>query len=163
VVTHLATASFPFVRYRTGDVATLDHAPCRCGRGLPLLARIDGRTSDFVVAHDGTVMHGLALIYAVRDLPGVEQFRIVQHDLTRTEVELVVSSAFRPEHEAGLVRDFKARLGASVDVGVRRVDAIAPERSGKYRYVVSRVGLGGGAGTPATRGEAVADAERSPG
>jgi phenylacetate-CoA ligase len=158
VVTHLATASFPFVRYRTGDVAVLDAARCRCGRGLPLLSRIEGRTSDFVVARDGTVMHGLALIYAVRDLPGVEQFRIVQHDLDRTDVELVASPAFGPEQQARLVRDFKARLGAAVEVGVRRVAAIVPERSGKHRYVVSHVGLSGGGGSAPSR-EAPAGAE----
>jgi O-antigen ligase len=37
VVTHLATRDFPFIRYRTGDVAVLDTAACACGRGLPML------------------------------------------------------------------------------------------------------------------------------
>ena len=139
VVTHLATGDFPFVRYRTGDIASLDARLCLCGRGLPLLSNIQGRTTDFVVARDGTVMHALALIYAVRDLPGVEQFRITQHDVERTEVQLVVTSAFSCEHERKLVRDFKSRLGVSVQIDVRKVDRIAPERSGKHRYVVSRV------------------------
>lgn len=139
VVTHLATRDFPFVRYRTGDIAVLDETPCACGRGLPCLAHIEGRATDFVVTRDGTLMHGLALIYVVRDLPGVEQFRIVQHDLYRTEVQIVVTSAFLPAHERRIVDDFKARLGADVDIDVTRVRRIAPERSGKYRYVVSHV------------------------
>jgi phenylacetate-CoA ligase len=67
VVTHLATRDFPFIRYRTGDVAVLDDARCACGRGLPMLKEIQGRSTDFVVAADGTVMHGLALIYVLRD------------------------------------------------------------------------------------------------
>ena len=71
VVTHLATRDFPFIRYRTGDQGILDHATCPCGRGLPLLKEIQGRSTDFVVAHDGTVMHGLALIYILRDLPEI--------------------------------------------------------------------------------------------
>jgi phenylacetate-CoA ligase len=139
VVTHLATREFPFLRYRTGDVASLDDTPCACGRGLPKLARIDGRTTDFVVARDGTVMHGLALIYTVRDLPGVSQFRIVQHDLDRTEVEIVAGPAFGAAEEQRVVRDFKARLGATVDVVITRRERIEPERSGKFRYVVSKV------------------------
>lgn len=143
VITHMDTHEFPFVRYRTGDIAALDGAPCACGRGLPLLAGIQGRATDFVVASDGRVLHGLALIYAVRDLPGVAQFRIVQHDLARTEVQLVVTPEFGDEHERGIVRDFKARLGADVSVDVRRVDAIPPERSGKFRYVVSHVAAPG--------------------
>ncbi|HET9663825.1 MAG TPA: AMP-binding protein, partial [Burkholderiales bacterium] len=69
VVTHLATKQFPFIRYRTGDVGVLSAQRCVCGRGLPLLQEIQGRTTDFVVAQDGTVMHGLALIYVVREIP----------------------------------------------------------------------------------------------
>jgi len=139
VVTHLATADFPFVRYRTGDVAVASTARCACGRGLPLLERIEGRTTDFVVAQDGTVMHGLALIYAVRDLPGIARFRIVQHDLAHTEVELVPGEGYRTEYEERIRAQFQARLGADVTVTIRRVEAIAPEASGKHRYVVSRV------------------------
>ncbi|MGB8718472.1 MAG: hypothetical protein WCD46_04130, partial [Desulfobacterales bacterium] len=45
VVTHLATKDFPFIRYRTGDVAVLDDARCACGRGLPMLREIQGRKS----------------------------------------------------------------------------------------------------------------------
>jgi phenylacetate-CoA ligase len=43
---------------------------------------------------------------------------------------------------AGIERGFKARLGAGVAVEVARVDAIAPEQSGKFRYVVSKVAAG---------------------
>lgn len=57
VVTHLATTDFPFVRYRTGDIGVLGDKVCACGRGLPVLEEVRGRTTDFVVAHDGTIMH----------------------------------------------------------------------------------------------------------
>ncbi|HYE69980.1 MAG TPA: AMP-binding protein [Aquabacterium sp.] len=140
VVTHLATRDFPFIRYRTGDVAVLDtHTRCACGRTLPRLAEIQGRTTDFVVAADGTVMHGLALVYVVRDLPGVQAFKIIQETLQRTTVQLVTELPFTPERQAQIVQGFKRRLGASVEVCVELVDRIAPEKSGKYRYVVSRV------------------------
>ena len=139
VITHMATPEFPFVRYRTGDVGVLSDAPCACGRGLPVLQEVQGRTTDFVVARDGTVMHGLALIYTVRDLQGVERFRIVQESLDRTEVLLVTNAAFDPAAEARIVHDFRARLGPQVDVVIRKVDDIPPERSGKFRYVISKV------------------------
>lgn len=139
VVTHMATAEFPFVRYRTGDVGVLSDAPCACGRGLQVLAEVQGRTTDFVIAQDGTIMHGLALIYTVRDLPGVERFKIVQHALDLTEVLLVTSPQFDVASEDRIVRDYKARLGQAVDVQITHVDDIPPERSGKFRYVVSAV------------------------
>ncbi len=139
VVTHLATRDFPFVRYRTGDVGILDTAQCACGRGLPTLREIQGRTTDFVVASDGTVMHGLALIYVIRDLPGIESFKIIQETLTSTRVLVVPGAGFGPQLADAIVGGFKRRLGNDVDVRVEQVAQIAAERSGKMRYVVSNV------------------------
>jgi len=152
VVTHLATRDFPFIRYRTGDVGVLDTATCPCGRGLPLLKELQGRVTDFVVAADGTVMHGLALVYVLRELAGVEAFKIVQESLGLTRVLLVAAQTFPADGEAQIREKFRRRLGAAVDVLVERVAEIPPERSGKYRYVVSNVapGVGAGASAPAS-------------
>lgn len=139
VITHLATGDFPFIRYRTGDVAVMDSAPCACGRGLPMLKEIQGRSTDFVVAADGTVMHGLALIYILRDLPGLTSFKVVQHSREKIEVMLVPETGFDPHASGRIVEGFKRRLGNSVDVVVRTVDLIPPEKSGKFRYIVSHV------------------------
>lgn len=139
VVTHLATRDFPFIRYRTGDVAVLSGRRCACGRGLPLLEEIQGRTTDFVVAADGTVMHGLALIYFLRDLPWVQQFKIVQESLLRTRILVVADGELDAARQADIVHKAQARLGAQVDVVVERVAEIPAEKSGKYRYVVSHV------------------------
>jgi phenylacetate-CoA ligase len=139
VVTHMATQDFPFVRYRTGDIGVLSNAPCACGRGLPQLREVQGRTTDFVVAADGTVMHGLALIYILRDLPGIKQFKIVQETKLRTSVQLVTDAVFERERLADIVNGFKARLGAAVEVQIDLVQSIPAEKSGKFRYVVSKV------------------------
>ncbi len=139
VITHMATRDFPFIRYRTGDVGVLSEEPCTCGRGLPVLEEVQGRSTDFVVAQNGTVMHGLALIYTVRDLPGVVRFKIEQMSIDHTTVLVVAGAEFGIAEEARIVRDFKSRLGDDVNIDVKRVDFIANERSGKFRYVVSHV------------------------
>jgi phenylacetate-CoA ligase len=146
VVTHLGSADFPFVRYRTGDMAVASDKACPCGRGLPLLEEIQGRQTDFVVAADGTVMHGLALIYVLRDLAGIESFRIEQRSRDHTTVAVVADPAFDRSGAAHIAREFKRRLGDGVRVDVDFVDRIAPEASGKFRYVVSHVAA---AGSPA--------------
>ena len=137
VVTHLATDDFPFVRYRTGDVGVLDSEKCACGRGLPRLRELQGRTTDFVVAADGTVMHGLSLIYVIRDLPGIKAFKVTQDTRQLTSVDIVPEAGFDAAAIEMVVAGFKRRLGASVNVVVRLVEAIEPEKSGKYRYIVS--------------------------
>jgi len=86
-------------------------------------------------------MHGLALIYIVRDRPGIRGFRIVQETLQFTRVELAVAEDFDRAQVPEIVAAFRQRLGTTVEIHVEFVEAIAPERSGKYRYVVSRVAV----------------------
>lgn len=137
VVTHMATRSFPFIRYRTGDVGVLDERVCTCGRGLPLIREIQGRTTDFVVAQDGTVMHGLALVYVVRDLPNIAKFKIVQESVDHTRVLLVVETGFDHGKEEQIRAAMAQRLGQGVRIDIEFVDDIPAEASGKYRYVIS--------------------------
>jgi phenylacetate-CoA ligase len=139
VITHLATRDFPFIRYRTGDVGVLSEDTCACGRGLPLLKEIQGRGTDFVVARDGTVLHGLSLVYIVRDLVGVRAFKIIQESLDLTRVQLVTDPGFDPASEQTIIDGFRQRLGQAVAVNIEQVETITPEKSGKYRYIVSRV------------------------
>jgi phenylacetate-CoA ligase len=142
VVTHLATGDFPFIRYRTGDVGAIEAECCPCGRGLPILARLDGRTTDFVVASDGTVMHGLALIYILRGIEQIDQFQILQESLARTVVRMTTRERLPSRMLKDIEAAFKQRLGAEVQIVIEEVDSIPREGSGKYRYVISKVPAG---------------------
>lgn len=139
VTTHLATKDFPFVRYKTGDIGVLSEETCACGRGLPILGEIQGRTTDFIVASDGTVIHGLALIYILRDVPEIQSFQIVQESIELIRIAIVADASFNELVAAKITQGFHDRLGPSVTVVIEKVEAIMPERSGKFRYVVSRV------------------------
>lgn len=142
VVTHLATRDYPFIRYRTGDIAALSEEVCPCGRGLPLMTDIQGRSTDFVVAADGTVLHGLALIYVVRDLAGVRAFKIVQESLSHTRVLLDMEGGQnQAQISTTVVEGFRRRLGNEVNIAVEFVEHIPAEKSGKFRYVISHVAV----------------------
>jgi phenylacetate-CoA ligase len=49
VLTCLTKEALPMIRYRTGDVTSLDATPCRCGRTTARIARIKGRVDDMLV------------------------------------------------------------------------------------------------------------------
>lgn len=144
VMTGLCSNAQPFVRYRTGDMVRLGSAPCSAGRGLHVIEEVAGRQTDFIVRRDGTIMHALALIYVVRALDGVAEFRILQHDIDRLTVELVVNETWnraRQEQEQRLRSEIHRRLDERVDVEICYLDQIKAEASGKYRYVVSQVAI----------------------
>ncbi len=140
VITHLDAWGMPFIRYRTGDVASSREGLCACGRGFSLMSKVRGRSTDFVVTPDGRWQHGLSVIYVVRDIEGVDQFKIIQEDVDDVRVLLKVHQELYPaDGDLRIVRGFKKRMGETVKVRVEHVSDIPPEASGKYRYVVSRV------------------------
>jgi phenylacetate-CoA ligase len=83
-------------------------------------------------------MHGLALVYVVRDLPGISKFKIVQESIDHTRVLLVVDADFDRSNVARIGSGIAQRLGQHVRIDVDIVDDIPAEASGKFRYVVSK-------------------------
>jgi len=138
VVTHLDTRDFPFVRYRTGDVGVLGTESCSCGRGLHVLKEVSGRSTDFVLTPSGNRLHGLALIYEVRDRPGVRAFKFLQSEDLSIELSIAADSVFGTKEEREVQLRLLERLGPGSQLSIRRVDEVQPEGSGKYRYVESR-------------------------
>jgi phenylacetate-CoA ligase len=141
VVTHLYSTGFPFVRYRNGDVAVLDESSCACGRGLPLLREVHGRTNDVLMAEDGSIVLAIAIAMVLRDMPGVNGFKVIQETLSYCRLQLVTDAGFQRQVSEPAIRDaFRRRLGEGVRLDIEHVESIKAEASGKYRYVVSKVG-----------------------
>lgn len=142
VVTVLDQFAMPFIRYRTADIGSLDPRPCPCGRTLPLLKSIDGRSDDFLVARGDKLIHGQAVAFLLKELDGVARFQIRQEDADHLTIEVVVENPAvqLPLHRirAGVERVF----GYPVDLELRYVDSIPLMPSGKYRPVVSAVARG---------------------
>lgn len=139
VLTILDSFAFPIIRYRSGDLGSLATASCRCGRSLPRLERIEGRQTDFVVTPDGRCLHALAVIYAVRETPHINEFQVAQETVEHVIVTLVPAAGFSEDDERILRAQLVARLGPAIHIDIERVARIDRSASGKFRYVVSKV------------------------
>jgi phenylacetate-CoA ligase len=140
VLTHLDNWAMPFIRYRTGDVAQFDTQTCQCKRNLSTMKKLQGRTTDFIVSPDGRWQHGLSLIYVIRNIPGVAEFKIIQEAVNDIKVLLKIHETLFPEEgKSQIVEGVKKRMGQMVNVDIEMVDEIEKDASGKYRYVVSKV------------------------
>jgi phenylacetate-CoA ligase len=137
VVTHMATRDFPFIRYRTGDIAIMSAKPCSCGRGLPAFERVLGRTTDFIRTRSGNVLHALALIYEVRNEPAVLEFRFLQARDLSIELQLVATPELSREREIDIIARLERRVGSDTPITISRLTRIPAAKSGKHRYVVS--------------------------
>ncbi len=140
VVTNLFSPGFPFIRYKNGDVAVLSDRTCPCGRGLPLLEDVHGRTNDVLIAADGGRVHSVVFSSLMRDVPGARQFKIVQEARDHVTLQLVVGNEFNTTASYARLRHvFAEKLGAAVQLSIEQVPAIEPEPTGKYKYIVCRI------------------------
>ena len=138
-VTVLDSMVFPTIRYRTGDIGSLDPSPCSCGRSLPSLRAVEGRQTDFLVKPQGGYVHALAVIYPLRGMAGIRAFQVVQEEPDLVRVSIVPDAGFPAQRDEDVRTAIRAVLGPTIRVKVDRVDAINRTRSGKFRYVVSHV------------------------
>ncbi len=141
VITGLTSEAQPFIRYRTGDRVRLSAMPDSAGRGLHVIDEVAGRQTDFVVREDGTIMHALAVIYVLRSVEGIAQFKCIQHSTLQMEVQIVAGRSWDEQAGQAVIQGLRARLGQNLQVTLSIMDDIPPEASGKHRYVVSHVKL----------------------
>lgn len=139
VVTNLDSFAMPIIRYRVGDLATLEQAPCRCGRGLPRLGRVEGRRSDLLVTPSGRRMHALAVMYVLREVSAIDEFQVVQERRDRLRVLVVLREPLAAAARAMLVARLVACFDGEASVELEIVDRIVRSASGKHRYVISRL------------------------
>ncbi len=140
VVTDLVNRAMPIIRYRVGDTAVLAGRPCSCGRGLPLLEKIEGRVADYVVTPRGELISGISLTenFAVL-VPGIAQLQIVQEEVDRFVFRIVKNPDFGPASLERIRSLVAERFGPKVRYECEYVDRIPQEPSGKYRFCVSNV------------------------
>ena len=112
-----------------------------CLRDRDVIAEVLGRSTDFVVRADGTIMHALAVIYVLRAVVGVSEFKIIQHSLHEFEVLVVPNASWQDSSRVEIETGLHKRLGDDIQIDLQLVDSIPTEASGKHRYVVSYVSL----------------------
>jgi phenylacetate-CoA ligase len=144
LVTNLFNYAMPFIRYDIGDIGAISDQICSCGRGLPILMRLDGRVQDSIVTENGTSIPGLALHqHFLARLEGVLQWQIVQESYDKLLVKLVLDRVYPQSHVDELMSEivghYQPILGNDMIINVEFVNEIPLTRTGKRRFIISKV------------------------
>ncbi|OWK43216.1 phenylacetate--CoA ligase family protein [Fimbriiglobus ruber] len=140
VVTDLSNFAMPLIRYQIGDVVTASTRPCACGRGLPLLERVEGRDADYVVTPSGGLVSGISLTenFALL-ITGAAQVQIVQETVTYLRIRMVKDQTFSDTSLKQIEKLVRDTFGPAMRYDMEFVDLIPQEPSGKYRFCISKV------------------------
>ncbi len=136
LITDLLNRSMPLIRYEIGDLASLDSTPhCPCGRSLPLIGNIQGRTSDFLRLPSGRMIAGPSLALLAADMRDVRQVQFIQSNPEHVTLKVVAGLGYSAGTEQELRRRMQPYLEDKTSLTIVISDAIPSEPSGKYRFV----------------------------
>ena len=139
VITDLLNFGMPFIRYRIEDVGTLSGKNCTCGRTLPLLTKVGGRSTEFLVTPDNVKVSGASLtIYLIANTPGMRQAQIIQTEPDKIVHKIVRGDRFGEESMVFLNDKLPEFFGARMNYEFEFVDKIPKTASGKYLFSINQ-------------------------
>ena len=139
LLTSLNNYAMPLIRYATGDYAEVGE-PCPCGRGLPVLKRILGRSRNMVTLPSGNRRFPLlGMTKKLGDISAIVQFQIAQTTLEDIEVRLVARRRLLPNEEAALRELLIANLGYEFHISCTYHEQIPRSAGGKFFDFVSEL------------------------
>ncbi len=133
ICTGLVNGDMPLIRYRVGDCGTLTDEKCGCGRTMPLIEKIEGRSDDVLYTPDGRRVGRLDPVFK-NDLPIVEA-QIVQESLRNITLRYVPAPDFNQSAVKTLTERLRERMG-DVAVTFEQVTAVPRTNNGKFRAVI---------------------------
>lgn len=138
VMTGLWNRAMPLVRYRVGDTGAWSDQRCPCGRGLPLLPRLEGRAKDVLVGATGRRLTQVTVSETLKSIEGLERYQLRQRQRLRIEARVVAKPGMGEEVSRMVAERLRQQLG-DVEVEASVVDVLPRGPAGKVRPVISEM------------------------
>jgi len=140
VYTCLYNYAMPMIRYRIGDVGVPSDESCPCGRGLPLMKRLEGRKDAYIKTPSGRIFSPIIWTVLLRPY-NLVQFKVIQEKVDKIRIKIIPSKIFNQQTVESIKKDINNVLGEEVRLIVEIVKEIPRDSSGKIRSVISKINI----------------------
>jgi phenylacetate-CoA ligase len=132
----------PFVRYRTGDLATLSGWTCEwCGRPYQIWERVEGRLQEFVLTRTGRMISMTAINMHDDTFDHVRRFQFHQRVPGKVIFRYIPTPRCDALAQAAMRAKLSAKLGDDLELEVEAVPDIPLTNRGKHRFLVQELRL----------------------
>jgi phenylacetate-CoA ligase len=147
VITMLQKEALPMVRFRIGDISSIDDTICSCGRTHPRVMRISGRVDDMLIIR-GINVFPSQIEYTLNTIPEVGQHFMIEVDRKGALDDMLVKVEVAKEAFSDRITDLMAirkkvehrlrnALNVAVDVELVEPGSL-PRFEGKAKRVIDR-------------------------
>jgi len=147
VITTLTKTAMPLLRYRTRDLASLDPAPCPCGRTGARMSRVLGRTDDMLIIR-GVNVFPTQIEEALLRVEGTTPHYLIEVDRPGTLDDVTIKVEIRPENFSDKMSNLQTlhdRIAREVQsiIGIHaNIELVKPQTlerfTGKAKRVLDR-------------------------
>ncbi len=147
VLTMLQKEALPIVRFRIGDITSIDPEPCPCGRTHPRIKRIFGRVDDMLIVRGINVFPSQVqhILMSIPEVGGHFQIIVERKgtlDTMQVKVEIKKEAFTDNIVELMEIREriaYRLKNGLNVGATVELVEpGTLPRFEGKSKFVVDR-------------------------
>jgi len=125
VITSLFREASPFLRYRVGDIVSIEEEPCVCGRTLRRMSSVKGRTDEMLKIR-GISVYPTTVERALREIPELgSEWQLVVDGLVSVR-EVSVEVEYATGTTAGIDEAARASLANRVAERVKEKAGIRP-------------------------------------
>ncbi|TDP59680.1 phenylacetate--CoA ligase family protein [Aminicella lysinilytica] len=121
VITTLQKEGAPLIRYRTHDLTRKipDDIPCPCGRKLPRIDVILGRTDDMVKVHGVNMFPG-QIDDILKEIEGASsEYQVfIDHENGKDKITVFVETTLVPEERKNFEKTLKDTFKSRINIGI---------------------------------------------
>jgi phenylacetate-CoA ligase len=140
IITSFTSYGTPLIRYDIEDRIILSEQSCNCGNNNPLVKKILGRIDDYVYSPEMGKINLGNISNTLKDVKGIIKFQVVQDQLDSIMVKIITDKeTFNDKQKAKFLKNWRNRIGESMNINLQYVDIISVEASGKYRMVKNNI------------------------
>jgi phenylacetate-CoA ligase len=142
VATTLENHLAPLIRYDLNDYALAVEGNCSCGRTLPIIGKVVGRSMNLFRLKDGKILLPWRFYDYLHEIDKVRQMQLVQRALDHFIIRFVRDEPLAPEVEASIQKRVADSIGEGVTVSLERVSEIPRTKRGKYMAALCEIAPG---------------------
>lgn len=140
VATGFHTGIFPFIRYKTGDIAIYTSSRCECGRNYLLFKSIEGRVQDFLVSKTKRLVPLMGVLQLIaKSSSNMKEYQLYQDCEGEIILHIVKKEEFSEDDVRNIKENFQTRLGDEFSLSLVYVDSIPLTSRGKYQFLIQKI------------------------
>lgn len=140
IFTDLSNRAIPFIRYRNGDIVTVDNSyDCPCGRKFSVITSIQGRVNDMFILPGGGKVTSHLFQHYMKKCEGIAKYQMIQESLDLIVVNWVKNRNLFKEEEFRYVQKLIAEALKGCKVIWNEVKDIEVGPGGKFRQHICKL------------------------